>query len=162
VDIVHLVRDTLEPLKPLALETGVQLGLAANGFEGDGQIEVDVEQVRQVVTNLVMNAVQASAPGGHVDIRLGRAVADPGKEATAQNQQHLRIEVEDHGSGIPANARPHIFEPFFTTKPVGAGTGLGLSVAHGIVQDHGGWMDVDTQEGQGTRFSVFLPLGTAA
>jgi signal transduction histidine kinase len=162
VDVVNLVRDTLELLKPLALKTEVQLGLAANGFEGDGQVEVDVEQLRQVVTNLVMNAVQASPPGSCVDIRLGRAVSDTRSDATVQNQPHLRIDVEDHGGGIAENARPHIFEPFFTTKPVGEGTGLGLSVAHGIVQDHGGWIDVDTREGQGTCFSVFLPLGTAA
>ena len=79
---------------------------------------------------------------------------------TGPSRQHLRIDVVDQGAGITAEARPHIFEPFFTTKPVGEGTGLGLSVAHGIVLDHGGWIDVDTQEGGGTRFSVFLPLGT--
>ena len=78
------------------------------------------------------------------------------------SRQHLRIDVVDQGAGIAAEARPHIFEPFFTTKPVGEGTGLGLSVAHGIVLDHGGWIDVDTLEGRGTRFSVFLPLGTGA
>ena len=68
------------------------------------------------------------------------------------------IAVEDDGSGIPEDVLPHIFEPFFTTKDVGSGTGLGLSIAYGIVRDHGGWIDVRSTLGVGSRFSVYLPI----
>ena len=69
----------------------------------------------------------------------------------------VRLDVVDEGSGIAPDVLPHIFEPFFTTKSVGEGTGLGLSVSYGIVRDHGGWIAVDTAQGKGSRFSVYLP-----
>jgi two-component system NtrC family sensor kinase len=65
--------------------------------------------------------------------------------------------VEDHGSGIPPEAMPRIFDPLYTTKPVGKGTGLGLSISYGIVQDHGGTIDVKSEVGKGTCFTVRLP-----
>jgi signal transduction histidine kinase len=65
--------------------------------------------------------------------------------------------VRDHGAGIEPDNLGHIFEPFFTTKDIGEGTGLGLSVAYGIVQDHGGWIDVKSKVGEGSMFSVYLP-----
>jgi signal transduction histidine kinase len=67
----------------------------------------------------------------------------------------------DEGEGIPEDHLSHIFEPFFTTKDVGEGTGLGLSVAYGIVRDHGGWIDVQSEVGKGTEFRVYLPLAPA-
>ena len=69
------------------------------------------------------------------------------------------IEVHDRGVGIPEEHMPQLFEPFFTTKEVGAGTGLGLSIAYGIVQEHGGWIDVTSRVGEGSCFTVFLPEG---
>ena len=68
------------------------------------------------------------------------------------------IEIVDNGCGIPAEVLPQIFDPFFTTKAVGDGTGLGLSITHGIVQDHGGRMEVESTPGQGTCFRVILPV----
>jgi signal transduction histidine kinase len=65
--------------------------------------------------------------------------------------------IADEGSGIPLESLPRIFEPFFTTKAVGDGTGLGLSVCHGIVEEHNGWIEVHSQVGKGSRFSVYLP-----
>ncbi len=68
------------------------------------------------------------------------------------------MSIEDQGIGIPAENLDHIFDPFFTTKEVGKGTGLGLSIAYGIVQDHGGWIEVSSQPGEGSRFLIYLPL----
>ena len=68
------------------------------------------------------------------------------------------MEIRDSGSGIPPEVRDHIFEPFFTTKPTGSGTGLGLSISYGIVQDHGGKIEVDSTPGKGSTFRVILPL----
>ena len=67
------------------------------------------------------------------------------------------VEVQDHGVGIPEENIPQLFEPFFTTKEIGVGTGLGLSIAYGIVQEHGGWIEVASRVGEGSCFTVFLP-----
>jgi signal transduction histidine kinase len=69
--------------------------------------------------------------------------------------------VSDEGAGIPADHLNEVFDPFFTTKPVGEGTGLGLSVSHGIVEEHDGWIDVDTTAGRGSRFRIWLPQVSA-
>jgi len=66
--------------------------------------------------------------------------------------------VRDRGQGIAPEHLPHVFEPFFTTKDIGSGTGLGLSVAYGIASDHGGWIDVASEPGQGSTFALFLPV----
>jgi signal transduction histidine kinase len=69
----------------------------------------------------------------------------------------VRIDVRDEGTGIAEEHLPQIFDPFFTTKDIGEGTGLGLSIAYGIVHEHGGWIEVDSQRNQGACFSIFLP-----
>ena len=71
----------------------------------------------------------------------------------------MRIDVQDEGVGILEEHVAHVFEPFFTTKDVGSGTGLGLAVAYGIVRDHGGWIEVETEPGRGSLFRVFLKNG---
>jgi signal transduction histidine kinase len=83
-------------------------------------------------------------------VRPGDDAAEPGK--------WCRLQVEDQGQGIAAEDLPHIFDPFFTTKEVGQGTGLGLSIAYGIVEEHGGWIDVASTPGRGSLFSIYLPL----
>jgi signal transduction histidine kinase len=123
---------------------------------------VDLEQMTQVVMNLVMNAVHASSPGGAISIKLDRARAVPPAEDGRGELACTRIAVRDEGAGIPPEALPHIFEPFFTTKDIGEGTGLGLSVAYGIVKDHGGWIDVVSRAGKGSAFTVWLPEGGRA
>ncbi|PTL83088.1 ATP-binding protein [Vitiosangium sp. GDMCC 1.1324] len=111
--------------------------------------QVDPAQLQQALTNLVVNALQASPDKGTVTLKLS---------ATETPKPCALIEVIDRGSGIdPANLQK-IFEPFFTTKPVGEGTGLGLPVSMEIVREHGGWLDVQSTPGQGTHFSLFLPL----
>jgi signal transduction histidine kinase len=153
VDMRIVLRDTLELLKPLASQADVELDLMQDKDSADTNVEVDVEQMRQVVANLVMNAIQASPRGGRVEVDIARTVPEPGNGS----RPYFRLEVRDQGAGIPPDVLPHVFEPFFTTKGVGEGTGLGLSVTHGIIDDHGGWIDVRSDPGRGTVFCVFLP-----
>ncbi len=103
-------------------------------------------KINQVIMNLLSNAIDASHEAGVVTIR------------TNVESGGVLIEVEDRGTGIEPAVRERIFDPFFTTKPVGVGTGLGLSISYGIVQDHGGTIEVDSTPGQGTTFRVHLPL----
>ncbi len=102
-------------------------------------------KINQVVMNLLSNAIQASPEGSTVTVRSR-------VQGTA-----ILIEVADQGTGIPASIRDRIFDPFFTTKPPGEGTGLGLSISYGIVQDHGGQITVESEEGKGSTFAVVLP-----
>ena len=106
-------------------------------------------KINQVVMNLLSNAIDASKEAGRVVVR------------TAAVDGTARIEVEDEGSGIPPEVRERIFDPFFTTKPVGEGTGLGLSISYGIVNDHGGTIEVDSTPGKGSTFTVSLPIREA-
>jgi signal transduction histidine kinase len=81
---------------------------------------------------------------------------------SAPGRQYWSIVVEDAGAGIPPERLPRVFEPFFTTKGVGEGTGLGLAVAHGIVAEHGGWIDVESDVGRGSRFEIVLEAEAVA
>jgi two-component system, NtrC family, sensor kinase len=154
VDVRTLITGAVSLLDPIARKRSVKLEVA-----GDDTLpcRVDPEQMTQVVLNLVMNAVHASPPGGQVVIAVGRSKAVPPAEDGRSEQPCVRIEVRDQGTGIALDALPRIFEPFFTTKDVGEGTGLGLSVVYGIVKDHGGWIDVDSVQGSGSVFTVWLP-----
>jgi signal transduction histidine kinase len=123
--------------------------------------EVDAGQIQQVLTNLTMNAIQSMPQGGAVEFRLARRTcAHPDYGDTAAD--FFAIEVRDHGVGISQEHLSQLFEPFFTTKEIGAGTGLGLSIAYGIVQEHGGWIEVASEVGKGSCFTVFLPAGGQA
>jgi signal transduction histidine kinase len=118
---------------------------------------VNVSEIEQVLSNLLLNAVQASRAGEIVVTTRREERDDAGGRPHALGV----ITVEDHGRGIMAADLPRIFDPFFTTKGVGEGTGLGLSVSYGIVRDHGGAIEVDSAVGRGTRFAVLLPLDRA-
>jgi signal transduction histidine kinase len=98
--------------------------------------------------NLLANACDAIAGEGTIRI------------ATRRENGQVRISVSDDGAGIPEDALGRIFDPFFTTKPQGQGTGLGLSITHGIVEDHAGRIDVESEAGRGTTFTVRLPVRT--
>jgi signal transduction histidine kinase len=114
---------------------------------------IDEDSLQHVLTNLAVNAVQAMQNGGTLRVVLSRAPARqrPGDELV----ERVRIDVGDTGQGIAPEVLPHVFEPFFTTKQPGEGTGLGLAVVYGIVDDHRGWIEIDTGK-RGTTFSVFL------
>ena len=115
------------------------------------KIQGDRQQLKQVVLNLVLNSLDAVSNGGRIEVRVKRL--KPG---------YLGVQVEDNGCGIPADLLPHIFDPFFTTKPVGSGTGLGLSVSHGIITKHGGRIEVESFPGQKTVFTIALPCDASS
>jgi two-component system, cell cycle sensor histidine kinase and response regulator CckA len=113
-------------------------------------IEIDPSAMTQVLMNLACNARDAMPTGGTLTI----ATAD----AEHDGRHWVRLTVTDTGAGIPASARGRVFEPFFTTKPAGKGTGLGLAVVHGIVEQGGGRIDVESAPGEGSIFVIDLPV----
>jgi two-component system NtrC family sensor kinase len=147
--IPQVIRDTLKL---------VQNQLALSGVEAEvdiapdlSPIDGDPKSLQQVFLNLFINAIQAMKDGGVLTIR-----AHP-----EDGHRQLKVEVTDTGQGIDPEDLPHIFEPFFTTKQVGRGTGLGLSVSYGIVRKHGGQIEVKSQKGRGTTFTVSFPAPEA-
>jgi PAS domain S-box-containing protein len=109
-------------------------------------LHADRGQLGQIIVNLAVNAADAMPRGGVLVVRT-----------RPSDNQHVRLEVEDTGSGMAADVQDRLFEPFFTTKDRGKGTGLGLAVVHGIVTSHDGRISVDSSEGHGTRFTIELP-----
>jgi two-component system, cell cycle sensor histidine kinase and response regulator CckA len=153
-EIEKILHETLPPSIELSAEIG----------EGPLPIIGDATQLHQVLMNLCVNARDALPHGGTLKIILENDLIDAKQaqqlEAPAPGA-YVRLTVEDSGTGIAPDVIDMIFEPFFTTKDVGAGTGLGLSSALGIVKSHGGFIDVQSELGKGTRFSVFLPAAQA-
>jgi two-component system NtrC family sensor kinase len=149
-----IVERTVELLAALARKRGVTITIEEPGGPVSGR--VDPGQIQQVLTNLVVNGLQAMPGGGRLTVGLERRQASPPPDVEGGPGDYVAVTVADEGPGIPPEHLPRIFEPFFTTKDVGEGTGLGLSVAYGIVREHGGWIDVDSRPEQGTCFTVFL------
>lgn len=120
----------------------------------------DTTQLQQVIMNLCVNARDAMPDGGKLSIgaelvQLGKETARANPDAEAGD--YVCISVTDTGSGIPPDVLDKVFEPFFTTKPTGKGTGLGLSSVYSIVKSHGGFVDVESEQGEGTTFRVYVP-----
>jgi two-component system NtrC family sensor kinase len=111
---------------------------------------IDRNQFQSVLLNIIINALDATARGGHIDITTRLALSEGSKG--------IEIGIEDTGHGISAEHLDRIFDPFYTTKEVGKGTGLGLSVSQGIVERHGGSIRVQSQVGKGSTFTIWLPL----
>jgi two-component system cell cycle sensor histidine kinase/response regulator CckA len=118
-------------------------------------IEADPNQIEQVLINLAINARDAMPKGGTLDISV-QASATP----AGSSQDCAALTVRDTGCGISETLQGKIFDPFFTTKELGKGTGLGLSTISGIIDQHGGWITVDSTIGKGSTFTVFLPHST--
>lgn len=157
-DVRKLVAEAVELLRPLARKVQAELTLASSN--ADATANVDAGQIQQVVTNLVMNAIQAMPRGGVVELNVQKVRATPPGEPNRPDRpegEYLCLRVRDQGEGITPENMPRIFEPFFTTKDVGAGTGLGLAVSYGIIRDHGGWIAVESKVRAGAMFSVYLP-----
>ena len=144
--IAPVVHDTLKLVRNQLTLSGIQVeedlppGLPP--FHGDRK------SLQQVFLNLFINAIQAMLDGGTLTLK-----AHP-----AEDGQWLKVEVTDTGVGIEPEHLPRIFDPFYTTKQVGRGTGLGLSVTYGIVEKHGGHIEVESQRGKGSTFTVILPV----
>jgi len=124
------------------------------------RINADAGMMEQALMNLAVNARDAMPKGGSLTIsaelvEIGRSVAQNGRDA--RPGQFVRFSVADTGCGIPPELLPRIFEPFFTTKPVGKGTGLGLATVYGIAKQHAGWVEVQTEPGEGATFHLFIP-----
>ena len=151
VDLNEGVNSTLNIIQGHAKKTNIRLETDLGPLP---KIICYPAKLNQVIMNLVSNAVDASPEGGMVLLRT-RAVQE---ESAGTKPDHVVLEVVDTGCGIDPAVRQRIFDPFFTTKPVGRGTGLGLSISYGIVRDHGGRIEVDSELGKGTTFRVTLPL----
>ncbi|UCH97754.1 MAG: PAS domain-containing sensor histidine kinase [Candidatus Aminicenantes bacterium] len=143
-NINDLIKEGLYFLQWRCLKEGIELDYLLS--EHLAEITVDPSQLKQVIVNLVVNAIQAMPEGGKLDIR------------TRTWGSHISIIIKDTGIGMSSEVLKQIFLPFFTTKDVGEGTGLGLSVVHGIVSSHGGSIKVDSTVGLGTTFEIRLPL----
>ncbi|MCI0396557.1 MAG: PAS domain S-box protein [Chloroflexi bacterium] len=127
---------------------------------GEFIINGDPTRLQQTIMNLAVNARDAMPAGGRLRILLRALSVAPGKPPPLPDMfpgDWFELQVSDTGTGIPFQDLPHIFEPFFTTKPPGQGTGLGLAQVYGIVKQHDGFIDVASQPGQGTVFTIYLP-----
>ena len=105
------------------------------------------QDLQQALVNILLNAIQAMPEGGTITVRV---CLDP--------QEYIRIDLSDTGTGIPPEVLEHVFDPFFTTKTANQGTGLGLSLVYNIIRTHGGYIEVRSEVGQGSTFSIFLPV----
>ena len=145
----------LRPSLPATIETRHRCG------EDFGLIQADPSQIHQVIMNLCTNAADAMREtGGTLDIRLQNVELAGGDFAVVPQLpegSYVRLTVADTGQGMERNTMERMFDPFFTTKGPGRGTGLGLSVVHGIVKNHGGGITFSSELGKGTTFQVFLP-----
>jgi signal transduction histidine kinase len=144
VDLRDVVKNCLDAVEERLSQHYIQVV-----FEHDEElphIHGDSDLMMQVLLNLVLNAVQAMPESGTLRVA-----------AVREGEQYIRLTVTDTGHGIPPDVLPTIFEPFVTTKARGQGTGLGLTVVLGIVQEHGGSITVESTLGQGTTFTLLLP-----
>ena len=123
-----------------------------------GRVLVDVTQLHQVLTNLVVNAAQAMPEGGKIEIGAAQVSLSAGDVGEERAGEYIRFAVDDSGPGIPPELHARIFEPFFSTKAPGQGSGLGLSVVQGIVEQHQGHIAVRSGPLGGARFEVFVPV----
>jgi signal transduction histidine kinase len=145
VALAHPVREAIQWLQPIAAKRNVTISFD----EGQEHLQspIDLRQIQQAVTNLLVNALDASPDGATIAVRIRPGPGD----------EEISIEVRDRGAGIAVEQIPLIFEPFFTTKPSGQGTGLGLAIADEIVREHGGAIDCESRPGDGALFRIRLP-----
>ena len=153
VDVNQVVRETLALRAYDQRVTNIRVidALAA----GLPQVFADGHQMQQVLLNLIINAEQAMLSANGRGVLVVRTWHDAEHEAVV-------LEINDDGPGIPEEVQPKIFDPFFTTKEVGKGTGLGLTVAYAIVQEHGGRIRLESRPGGGASFFVELPVSGEA
>jgi two-component system, NtrC family, sensor kinase len=149
VSILAVIDDTLKLVRNQLMLSGIQVEKEIS--PGVQPISGDRKSLQQVFLNLFINAIQAMPDGGQLIIRVWSGDHD-----------QLHVDVKDTGLGIDPAHLPHIFDPFYTTKEVGRGTGLGLSVTYGIIEKHGGHIEVHSKKGEGAVFSIVLPIKKGA
>ena len=159
-DLGKLIEDVVTITAPKASAAGVSL--AHEVHNNLPPMVIDAAQIKQALVNLVENGLDAiadatAARGGDKQDRPGQIDI---RAHPASRDGTVRIDVTDNGCGIPAEHIPKLFTPFFTTKEMGKGTGLGLAIVYGIVKMHSGGISVESQEGNGTTFSIVLPAGS--
>lgn len=157
VPAVDILRDAVK-----IAASGATAELSITADEGLPPIQVDRTQIIQVFQNLIVNALQAMPPAPHkaaIALRLSQQSLSADEFPPLPAGNYLRFEIQDNGVGIPPHILEKIWDPFFTTKK--HGTGLGLATVLSIVRKHGGQIGVESEPGNGTRFTVFLPAATA-
>jgi CheY-like chemotaxis protein/two-component sensor histidine kinase len=158
VNVQFVIEETLELLEA-SLPAGIRLESRIDA--GNAAVIGDATYLHQVAMNLGTNAIQAMERGGVLRVVLECAELNENRtlsRGSLRPGSYLRLIVSDTGIGIPAGVLERIFDPFFTTKGVGEGTGLGLSLVHGIVSDLGGAINVTSKAGEGTSFEIWLPV----
>ena len=158
IDLNQVVTNLLKMLRRLI---GEQVSIETHYGASELWIEADVGMVEQVIINLVVNARDAMPKGGQLTLNTSRMEIGPNHpqpNQEAQPGEYACLVVADTGTGMNASTVKRIFEPFFTTKEAGKGTGLGLATVYGIVKQHKGWIEVESELDQGSAFKVFLPI----
>lgn len=145
LNLAQLLHETLLLVGKQIKLAGVHLSMTLP--ETLPPLQGDRRQLRQVLLNILINALDAIPPQGHISITVSQ-----------DNPEAIALAIQDDGPGISPTILPYIFDPFFTTKPPGRGTGLGLAVSQGIIARHGGAIQVASEPGQGTTFTIILPI----
>jgi signal transduction histidine kinase len=156
---VNAIIERVEKLLQRSIGEDIELKTALT--EKDTAVLADSGQIEQVLINLAMNARDAMPNGGNLIIETGQAEIDDQyikSHGYGKLGMYVLISVTDSGEGMDEKTRDRIFEPFFTTKEVGKGTGLGLSMVYGSVKQHSGFINVYSEPGRGTTFTIYLPL----
>jgi len=153
-NLARVTAQTLDLIAPVAERARVTIDYTVGG---PVFARVDASQIEQVLANMCMNGIQAMPNGGRLRVSVGARRTRSPQGRAAGEADYLCLSIADEGTGIPRENLERIFAPFFSTKRSGEGTGLGLAVAHGIVTEHGGWIEVESDVGKGSRFSIFLP-----
>ena len=146
--------------KMLGRILGEDIALQCNYATNPPLVHADIGMMEQVLLNLAVNSRDAMPSGGQLTIMISVleiGIKEGREHPEGRTGRFVCLSIKDTGCGIESKTLPHIFEPFFTTKPVGKGTGLGLATVYGIVKQHQGWVEVESQIGRGTTFNVFLP-----
>lgn len=154
-DVTGLAAQIIDLLATTARKAGVEIEL--DRTDDVPEVKVARSRIQQVLMNLMMNGIHAMPQGGRLRVLVGTARSRHHSVDAGPERDYVTVAVEDDGVGLRAEEIERIFDPFFTTKESGKGTGLGLSIASGIVEEHDGWIDVASEPGGGSRFTVYLP-----